>query len=281
LIEWNPSDRGGRAGGVAAAQRFVSITGLRILVPIWGGTMQVDSMTDKERRWLDALHEFRAVLDEVDFPFFIDTGTLLGAVRDKRFIPWDNDIDFGTIKSENTHKKLAEASRILHAAGYSYFRSDQATYFVKSPDIEFGIMFYEKDGDFYVNEFRRLTYRYGLLSHFAYLVKAVKSGFIVDYHGHNFAKKARHLLMKLVGHRPFRPEKQFSRLFDLEIKPIRIPGKFFDNLKAIDLYGTEYPAPNPSEEYLTWRYGNWKIPVSNYDYFVEDRSIVAEELSER
>jgi hypothetical protein len=237
--------------------------------------MEIDHLTDKERRWLAALKEFRGVLDQVDFPYFIDTGTLLGTIREKRFIPWDNDIDFGTIKNADTHRKLAEASRILHAAGYSYFRSDQATYFVKSPDIEIGIMFYERRGEFFSNEFRRLGYPYGPISHLAYLAKAVSSGFIVDYGGHSIGKKARHLLMKLVGQRPFSPEQQFSSLFDLEIKEINIPVKFFDNLTSVDLYGESFPAPNPPEDYLTWRYGDWKTPVSKYNYFEEDRSIVA------
>jgi hypothetical protein len=120
-----------------------------------------------------------------------------------------------------------------------------------------------------------LGYRYGLVSHFAYLAKAVSSGFIVDYGGHSLGKKARHLLMKMVGYRPFRPEKQFSSLFDLKIKEIRIPTRFFDNLTSVELYGIEYPAPNPPEEYLTWRYGDWKTPISKYNYFEEDRSIVA------
>src|SRR5687767_2901306 len=106
--------------------------------------MQTDSMTDKERRWLAALKEFRDVLDKVDLQYFIDTGTLLGTIREKRFIPWDNDVDFGTIRTCDTHRKLAEASRILHSAGYSYSRTDQGIYFVKSPDIEIGMMLYER-----------------------------------------------------------------------------------------------------------------------------------------
>jgi len=237
--------------------------------------MEIDSLTDKERRWLAALREFRGVLDQVQFPYFIDTGTLLGTIRDRRFIPWDNDIDFGTIRTPDTHRQLAEASRILHAAGYTYSRTDQGTYFTKAPDIEFGIMFYERDGQFFRNEFRKLEFPYGPFSRIAYLIKAVQSGFIVAYDGHSPGKKIRNLLLKAIGSRPFRPERQFSKLFNLQIKEIKIPVKFFDNLKALELYGDEYPAPSPPEEYLTWRYGDWQTPVSKYNYWVEDQSIVA------
>jgi len=237
--------------------------------------MLIDPLTDKEHRWLAALREFRRVLDEVQFPFFIDTGTLLGTIRDQRFIPWDNDIDFGTIRNADTHRKLAEASRKLHGAGYNYSRTDQGTYFTRGPDIEFGIMFYERDGDFFRNEFRRLEYPFGTLSRIAYLIKAVRSGFVVDYGGHSLGKRAKHLLMKAIGPRPFRPDEQFSSLFKLEIKEIRIPVRFFDNLTTVELYGDEYPAPSMPEEYLGLRYGNWKAPVQKYNYWVEDQSIVA------
>jgi LicD family len=236
--------------------------------------MMHDGKTEKECRWINALQEVRLILDSVDFPFFIDTGTLLGAKREKRFIAWDNDIDLGTIRTDETHLKLARASHALLEAGYSYMRSDQGTYFVKSPDIEIGIMFYEKKGDFYTNGFRKVGYRFGFFSHIVYLVKAVSSGFIVDYGGHSLGHKARNILMKLVSKRPFRPETQFSRFFDLQIKEIRIPCRFFDNLDSIDLYGMKLPAPSPPEDYLSLRYGDWQTPVSNYDYFQEDKTIV-------
>ena len=101
------------------------------------------------------------------------------------------------------------------------------------------------------------------------------SGFIVDYGGHSLGKKARHLLMKIIGPRVFRPERQFSKLFNLEIKEINIPARFFDDLRPVSLYGESYPAPYPPEDYLSCRYGDWRTPVSNYNYWVEDRSIVS------
>lgn len=234
--------------------------------------MQVE-MTDKERRWVDALQEVDAVMAEAGIPYFLDTGTLLGTVRDKRFIPWDNDIDLGILKTPGIEAKLARMSQALHAKGFSYFRSVKAAYFIKSPDVEIGMMFYDSEGEFYVNEFRRANYKYGRLSELYFLIKAMRAGYIVDYGGYSIGKKLRRWLIKIAGAKRFRKEKQYSRMFDLQIKEIRIPKKFFDTLKPLSLYGSSYLAPYPPEDYLEMRYGKWNIPVSDYDYFEDDRSV--------
>ena len=55
---------------------------------------------------LDLLSELDRVCKKLELKYFLFAGTMLGAVRDQRFIPWDDDIDVIMLREE--YDKLLE-----------------------------------------------------------------------------------------------------------------------------------------------------------------------------
>ena len=61
-------------------------------------------MLDEQIGLLTLLKEFDSICKKNNITYFLEGGSLLGAVRHKGFLPWDDDIDLCITRSE--FKKL-------------------------------------------------------------------------------------------------------------------------------------------------------------------------------
>lgn len=66
------------------------------------------------------LKEAKQILDQLGLAFFLRHGTCLGAVRDKAFIGWDDDLDIGSVIGLHglTEAKVHEAAKVFDQNGY-------------------------------------------------------------------------------------------------------------------------------------------------------------------
>lgn len=52
-----------------------------------------------------------------------------------------------------------------------------------------------------------------------------------------------------------------------------VPIKFYKEFKKISFNNCEYSIPMLTDEYLSFRYGNWKTPVKDWNTFTDDKAI--------
>ena len=71
---------------------------------------KIDNIEELHKILLDIAKDFHQVCVENNIPYYMLGGTMLGAVRHKGFIPWDDDMDFGVERKyfEKLEKIYAE-----------------------------------------------------------------------------------------------------------------------------------------------------------------------------
>ena len=99
-------------------------------------------LNDTQRYILYVLQEVTRVLEELNIPYFMQGGTMLGAIRHGGFIPWDDDIDIVMMR-----KDAKRLEKILHKMD-----SEKYVYQSMKSDVE------------YVNAFGKFRKREGRIT---------------------------------------------------------------------------------------------------------------------
>lgn len=207
------------------------------------------------------LHMICGLLSELKIEYCIDSGTLLGLIREGKLLAHDLDIDISV--REDQLKKLNELKEILKDKGYKcrilnfYGKKYKFKFWLATEKRVIDINIFRETSD---NKFYICPQPFPILKDENFLFK-------------NFRKLVRVSfgIMKSIGNE-----------FDLNNFPWRIgtfhrtwaiPKEYF---KSFEMLENGIFMPNKPTEYLEFRYGNWSVPNSNWNFRTDDKGLSQE-----
>lgn len=237
----------------------------------------------KEDIAIEALKQVKEVFDEHDIEYWLDTGILLGAVRDRKIIPWDGDVDFGVWYSQIS--KLQAVPQELCDKGFEvhFLERQNCIKILKKDhpiDATFDVTLYRLNNGkamhtwFVLNK----TLMSQALGYLDRVLLPPESRYELEYSCMPaFVTKS---LYKISDALPTSARTQLVKtvraMHEKTHSAVRavIPSHYFTNLSTIRFYGMEFKVPAKTEEYLAYRYGeDWRVPKKDYTWYKEDGAI--------
>lgn len=248
---------------------------------------------------LDILKKTKKILDDNNFRYYMLGGTLLGAIRHKGFIPWDDDIDIGLPRSD--YEKFLELAK--NELKYPYElqiskNSNGRYYYARIVNNDYKLLrevgyedaiiscwidVFPLDGvpdkkiKFKIWKYSaKFMYKLFIASDFSYFVNKEKKCSI-------FGTFARKIFLKFKLEKII-PKKLVIKMLDKILKSNDFdkseyvcnfcgfwgekeifPRKIYDDYKFYKFEDVELCGPSNYDLVLTQMYGNYMIPPSNVD----------------
>jgi phosphorylcholine metabolism protein LicD len=221
------------------------------------------------------LADMQEVFERNGIKFWLEAGSLLGAIREKGLIPWDNDIDLGifakSVKSKEIRKKL---TRELNEKGFvveffwNVFNIDR-----DKININIQLTF---EGDKETVVIKRMKCDTSLAR---FLIQMHRLSAVEHYGNLKFedVEGKRHLiktnLYVLLSKIPKKLRKPIYMVPQLLLSPFKkitsyhlhIPRSDYLESKKINFLGLQVDIPKDPEEHLRRRYGSgWKTPPKKW-----------------
>ena len=247
-------------------------------------------MNEIQEKCFEILKELDRVCKKAGLTYYIYSGTLLGAVRHKGFIPWDDDID--CVMMRDQYEKLAEACEI-----YLDKKLFELQTIYSDPVASNGwIKLHDKNTTF-IDGARRKGAMEGINIDIFPIDNAPDSDLVLKYRAKvvnrmNFIYQYRFLkhspdaslkmriFQKVITWIPPWNEMKFKIAYDKYIQKYNgkktkrvvyfsnanymlkvVPRECFDTVEMVEFEGQKFPAPGNWKEVLEIRYGaNYMIP---------------------
>lgn len=232
---------------------------------------------DNQEKAIETLRKIKKILDKNNIKYWLDEGTLLGAVREKKLIEWDHDIDLSIWYRDL--EKIKPLFNEINKLGV------EVCFFKWKKHIKILGKGYEIDINLYHLKNGKATRMWYVHNKFGKIIDyIIWTQYLKNHENKKF--NAPLFITKILVKSSNITPKYFNKIilktllhvyakFGCKVIEMEVPSHFFTNLSNLEFYKMTFKVPEKNEEYLEYRYGkDWRIPKKNYVYHKEDHSIV-------
>lgn len=203
---------------------------------------EMNSLALNRQEALSLLFDTVALLDEHKIIYHLEGGTLLGLVRDGDLLPWDHDLDISILG-----KDRVKAKQVLKELLHKKYRLTSRKFLKAAFAFNKG-----EDRVFKIKTFKSYVLR-GLLSVFRKdKLKPITLDIFIKYNDSE------------------------ATYWEASSKVMSVPNHHYESYDEIEFMGVKFKTPNNMEEYLTLKYGDWKVPVKEWKCGKDEGTIIGE-----
>ncbi|ETX10934.1 hypothetical protein MUS1_13220 [Marinomonas ushuaiensis DSM 15871] len=186
-------------------------------------------------------------LDEFNIKYYLDFGSLIGAVREKGLILWDDDIDI-SLYDESDYEKIPMVLNYIKKKNKLRVYLKTFLYSLESSAKKH-------------NKIPNLNISFTDINNF-HIAKVRNNNFFIFGRG----KTCLDIFFKYEKN-----EKLYWMAYGEENS---VPKKYLESdLIEINFCGIKCKIPEKYDEYLTYKYGDWKTPKENWSHECDDFSV--------
>ncbi len=202
---------------------------------------------------------------EKGIDFWLDSGTLLGITREGRLLAGDGDIDLGMWASEKS--RLNEIVPSIKAMGFDpyIFLYRGLVFKYRFVPVSLSSSFSSKMMEIDINLFRQYK-------DYAWCPQVYRKENVNTKHNPLYYINGlpRYLIQMSYKRKKLVDVSKWPWTVTYKVFSWWVPAHFFNQLKRNE---QGYPVPGYVENYLEFRYGDWRIPNKDWSFFSDDGAI--------
>lgn len=220
---------------------------------------------------MQLLKKVDSVCQKHGINYWLDFGTLLGAVRHRGMIPWDDDVDIAMLR-QDYEKFLSVCKSEFPDDLYSFNSMGFLQIHLKKTMLQVDIFPYDQAAEAWFpegekeNQFNKLVYGVTSQLDFEVDLHQDQEDSIVNY---NYEQRRELHRREVMQNRPAAPNGNIFMALDVAAtKRFTFKHEWIFPLKKLPFEDSLFPCPNKPEMVLYANYGNWgAVPRNPYKHF--------------